>query len=209
MVSVIGWTVAILGIAMPVPQFVRLVRERTSAGLSLLAWQIWLAAGISWSVHGILNRDLVVLLPNFLGGIIALLIVLLIRRNRILGWWPVLRITLLVCAIAIGLRVGVGPAAFGSFMAIPQAIGCLGQLGDVIEKPDLSGVSVTYLALTAFCQVLWVSFGALKPDISVLITGCVMLVMSGLTLVWYLLRRSGAVGPKPLLRRVRPAGRVD
>lgn len=53
-VDIVGWSATVLGTILGVPQLVRLLRTRSVAGLSLIAWQATLSINIGWTVHGLL-----------------------------------------------------------------------------------------------------------------------------------------------------------
>lgn len=191
----LGWTAATIGTANGVPQIVKLVRGRTSAGLSLFMWQLFLMANIGWTTHGILTAQPVMIGPNLISLVMTLAILRLIRLDRGLRPSRIYPIGILGGVISVAVDVLLGPAAFGWVVLIPLALGTLGQLKDLVVDPDLSGVSLLFLAGSTLIQGLWVTWASIVGEVSVLICGSSLLVLCGINLVWYVLRTFFGVPP--------------
>ncbi len=184
-----GWACAVAGSMLAVPQFTKLVRDRDTAGMSLVLWQLNVAIAIGWTVHGWRGGWWNMVVPNAISGVLALLVLTLMRQHR--------RLTLLGTyglGIAVGLAtvvfdVWVGPAAFGVAVLIPLLIGQLDQLRALLFDPDISGVSFGFLLITLLLQGMWGLWGVLAGDTSVMITASSLSIGAVVSVVWFLLRR--------------------
>ena len=197
-IAVLGWIAAACGSALSLPQLVRIIRARTSAGLSLLLWQLLMAAGIGWTHHGLLvTHRPNIWLPNLMMAITSAMLVRLIAKDRGLRS-TVWILPLVLSGLLIGIDLTFGALAYGIATSIPQVIGAAAQLLDVIRSIDIAGVSVVFLGFSVVVQALWLIWGALAGEVSVVVSatcnGAVVLV----TYLWYLLRRAGVLRAMPL-----------
>lgn len=51
--EILGWAGTVTAVVLGLPQLVRLARTRNVEGLSLPAWQAFLAVNLGWTAHGI------------------------------------------------------------------------------------------------------------------------------------------------------------
>ncbi len=175
-----GWTCAVAGSVVSVPQVVRLLRTATSGGVSLLMWQLNLGVAIGWASHGLMVERLNLVVPNVVGVILAVGVLTMLQRDRGLATvrvWPL--------GIAVGLAcVAVeyfGSAAwFGTVSIFPVALGMFGQTRNLLRSPDITGLSGPYIVGAFFLQLMWVSWGALAGDISTVICSTVVGLVCGL-----------------------------
>ena len=198
MLTVLGWVAAACGSALSLPQLVRILRAKTSAGLSLLLWQLLMAAGIGWTHHGLLvTHRPNIWLPNLATAITSALLVRFLAKDRGLRS-TVWILPLVLSGVLIGIDLTLGALAYGIATSIPQVIGASAQLLDVIRSIDIAGVSVVFLGFSVVVQALWLVWGALAGEVSVVVSatcnGAVVLV----TYLWYLLRRAGVLRAMPL-----------
>ncbi len=74
----------LLGIAMTVPQARALRRGVVPDGVSAATYALLAATMGCWLVYGVLERDLVIMFPNILGGpVVVLVLVLVLRAQRL------------------------------------------------------------------------------------------------------------------------------
>ena len=194
---ILGWTAAAFGAAISLPQLIRLLRTRTSAGLSVLMWQLLLTAGIGWTHHGFLTAQANIIVPNAIMAISSVAVLRLIQRDRHIPHARVWVLPLVLAAILIGIDLFIGPLAYGIATSIPQVIGAGAQLVDVIRSIDIRGLSPIYLVLAVVVQLLWGSWSLLVKDSSVTVSASANGTVVALTLIWYVLRRLGWVRAMP------------
>ena len=189
LVSVLGWTAAAVGASFMLPQVVRLLRTRSTAGVSTPAWQIMLGANLGWTTHGLLTGHTNLWVPNALLLVCTSTILTMIHRQSGTPWFQLLAPGVALSATMVTLNLTMGPVAFAVAAFLPSGTAQVLQLKELVHSVNLSGVSVGYLALSVCTQTLWLSWSLLAGEVSV--TLCAMSLGSLMTinLVWALLRR--------------------
>ncbi len=186
-----GWVCAAVGSVVSVPQLVRLLRGRTSAGLSPLMWELNTAAAIGWAVHGVNTGMLNIIIPNAIMAVFGAMVVRMIQTDRELSAAGVLAPIVAVTATLMAVELFTTPELFGIAVLIPLSFGMLGQTIDLIREPDLAGISAPTLTLTSVIQYMWVAWAIGVGDSSVIICGTVLGVISTFNVVWLVLRLRG------------------
>lgn len=202
-VDIFGWVTAVGTALFSLPQLLRLVLSRTSAGLSLVSWQLVVAAAASWTLHGFRVDAGQIIAPNLAVALFSFLIVQMISRDRGRSPWRDLALPLAVAAVAVGVDRVFGSTAFGFAVLGPQAVGSWAQLRDMMRLPNLMGVSLPTLTISAVLQWMWLIWGINAPEYSVIVAAGVMSVLASLNAGYLLLRRRGRLTPKSA---AEPAG---
>src|SRR5664279_4869115 len=83
---VVGWLAAGLSCFISAPQLFRILRARTTAGVSVLAWQLALGGNLTWGVYGFTHGNPNQWIPNVALVTITLLILSLFRRHVGTSW---------------------------------------------------------------------------------------------------------------------------
>lgn len=191
-----GWVCAVVGGLFAIPQVLRLLRAHTSAGLSLVNWQLMLGSTVGWTLHGLDVHRMQIVLPNFVAAVCAVLIIRMIQKDRggsLVTPWG---LCLVVAVVPFGLGFWLGAGVFGVLNNIPQVIGAIAQLRDMWRSSDLAGVSFVYLLMTAVIQFMWMSWAAPVGEQAVLFASGMMAVIGTANVIYYGLRRVGWVhGP--------------
>lgn len=196
MVTALGWICAALGAALSLPQLNRLLRSGSSAGVSLLNWQLVAGSGIAWTVYGISVGHAPVWVPNALMGICALLIVRTICKDRSLSLVKSLLLPAGVTVAALAVYWLTNADIFGFVVNIPQMIGVLAQIRAIARDRDITGFSIGYMAMLSGVQYLWVIWSLFTHDGAIRVGGGAMAVLTTIAIITWLLRRAGVVGPK-------------
>lgn len=201
-----GWACAAMGSLLAVPQFVKLARDRDTAGLSLVLWQLNVAIAVGWTVHGWTGGWWNMVVPNAISGVLALLVLRMVRRARGLRLLATYGPGVAVGLLCVGVDRLAGPAAFGIAILVPLLIGQLDQLRAILFDADISGVSFGFLAITLALQGMWGTWALWAGDTSVLITASSLTPGALLSVAWFLLRRYRKVGPlrPPVAAWARP-----
>lgn len=189
-IAVFGWVAAAIGVASNLPQLLRILTARTSAGVSVRLWQVTAASTAAWCVHGFLVSAPQMQWPNLLMSLLASIIVVLVLRDR---REPVLRQFLLPTLVALALiasNVWFGPLVFGLLVAVPQLMGQFSQLRLMLGAPDLTGVSLGYLTVILLVQAMWFVFGLATTDWALIVCAGSMVVICTINLTVYLVRRA-------------------
>ena len=201
--GVLGWICAVIGSGLAVPQVVRLIRAENSAGASLLNWQLVVGSGLAWTVYGMRVGHANVWVPNVLMAAAGLVIIVMICRDRGLNLLKELLIPVAVIAVSLlcwwaGVALwgaSVGNAVFGFVVNVPQMVGMAAQLRSILTEPSLAGLSVTYIALVAGVQYLWLLWGLLTPDYGLVAGASALGLLGTLTMLALAARKAGRVGP--------------
>lgn len=190
MIETFGWVAAIIGLFSSVPQIVHLFRARTAAGVSLRTWQLGIATGIAWTVHGFIVDQPQMQWPNLLMTALSGVIVVFILRDRGQAVAPALVMPVTLGLVLCLTNVVLGALAFGILVAIPQLVGQAAQLKELVTAPDLHGVSGAYLAIFLLVQSLWFVFGVFTTDWALIAAAGVMIIIGAANLSVYLVRTS-------------------
>ena len=183
----------LLGTLIGFPQAIRLMREKSSAGLSQRAWQMWLAVSAAWVFHGSLGGNIAQIIPNVVGVATCFAILRLTRQDRGLSWANSYSLAAALLLLAVAVRLIWGPVAYGAFMVLPQGIATIGQFLEMARSRDISGVSPGYLVLATLLQGSWVLYGLLLPDRAAVVTSSVVVILCAVNLAWWLARKAGLV----------------
>lgn len=209
-IEIWGWLAAAFTATLSLPQLIRLLRVRTSAGLSLLSWQMMLAANIPWVAHGVMTNRMNLALPNAALFVCTILILRMIRRDRGLGLLQTYAMGTIAGVAAFGVDVIFGAAAFGTLVTIPQAIGQLAQLRDLLRLRDIRGLSWVFLTVSFGLQFMWIYWAFAVNDNAVKVAASMMAILAGANLLVYVLRRLDVIkppgGPGTSLLADSPAG---
>lgn len=190
MIEVYGWLCALAGMLAILPQVQRLVTTRTSAGLSLLMFQLTTGGVLAWVVHGINYGAANVIVPNAFVTLMNLSVLVLMQRDRGLSAARVWPLVGAIFAVATVVELTLPGGFFGLFVLVPFSIGLLAQLKDIIKATDLSGVSFPFLLANCGIQYMWATWGALAGDLSVVFCSGTLAVWTTLILAVYLVRNA-------------------
>ena len=203
-VDVLGWTAGVYGASVAVPQIARVLKFRSTAGISRLAWQSSLASNLSWVTYGVLTHHINLWFPCLLVGLCAAWMLIMIERDRRPGRGPDASFNLLrtfalpmaVATLAFTLTTTIGSLAFSVLVFVAASVAQLLQLRSLMTCRDISAVSVPYLAMGVVGQVLWFSWGMLAHDSSNQLVAGFLSVLTAANLACYALRRSELLRPR-------------
>ena len=173
---------SVLMTAMSLPQIARILRDRSAAGVSLLTWIIFALSGASWFAYGLLVQAPGIIVGNipFLSTTLPVVMLLLVRQR---GWsWAAAIAAPVVAAAAVvalllqlpsAVSGGIGVAC-GLLTTVPQLIESLGR-----RRAGLpSEVSLATLGLLLTGQLLWLSYGIFRPDVPIILTNVVAVLVT-------------------------------
>ena len=193
LVVALGWAAATLASVVALPQVIKLLRSGTTAGISLTAWRLMLAANVAWTGHGVVSGHLNIVIPNALLLLSTLVILLRLRRDRSLGWAATFGPGLVLGLLNLGINVAFGPVAFAIAAGIPSACAQVIQFHELLLTPRIAGISLPFLAMNTVNQTFWLGWALLVDEQSVILAASVMSVLMCINLTWCLLRRHGLV----------------
>jgi len=179
-----AYTAAAIGCVIAVPQIVRLVRTRETAGLSIGAWEVNTLAAVAWLAYGLRTLQGPQLLANAcsLTGALTVLWLLLVAG-------PQRRARLTRLAVA-------GSVVAGSVLYLPMAwltlplaaTGLLSRIPQMRATASTwwnrrpSGVAASAWVMSVVCTALWLCSGALTGDAAIAWSSAIACVTAGLIL---------------------------
>lgn len=190
-VVVVGWTAAVVGTLLGLPQLIRLLRTRCTAGLSLIGWQAILVLNIIWAAHGIRIGEANMIVVNLLGMGSTGAVLVLMTRDRGLRLVPALWPPIAASVVFVAVDLLWGSVAFGMVSLLPAILANVGQIAEVVRSPQITGVSPVFLGLGLLNQMLWFTWAVLLHERSSLISSFTLILLISFNLVWYVLRRRG------------------
>jgi len=198
-VEVLGWAGTLTAILLGIPQLVRLARTRNVEGLSLPAWQAFLAVGVGWTAHGITIGQPPQVVASALSLASTVPILYLLSRQLGRNFFVTLVPGLVLSGVMILVDQLFGSGAYGAVAIIPAVLANAGQSIALIRSEHVRGVSVLFLILSVLNQVLWLTWAILVADLGTIIAAGTTGVIALFNLFWYTARRMGvpALGTVP------------
>ncbi|MEO7586488.1 MAG: PQ-loop domain-containing transporter [Arachnia sp.] len=193
--DILGWVAASFGMASAFPQLYRLLRTRSSAGVSLSLFQLNAAATGAWALHGFMVGVPQMQYPNLVLMISSFAVCILVLRDRKSSLFPALLLPPVISAALFGVDLLAGALIFGFVVAAPFVVGQISQLRTMHASRDLSGVSLPFLSVAFFVQGLWLVWGILYGETSITVCATLLGTLSLVNLLYFLhrLRRGSAV----------------
>ncbi|MFT3889658.1 MAG: PQ-loop domain-containing transporter [Arachnia sp.] len=188
MIEVFGWVAAAIGLAAGVPQLIRILSSRSSAGVSLSLWQLNAATTAAWAVHGILTDTPQMEWPNVIGASVAVGILVFVLRDRRQRFLPQLILPVVVAVALSCTDVYLGAMVFGFVVAVPQLVGQLAQTRELVIAPDVSGVSLGFLVVFWVVQTMWWIFGIVQVDWALIVCAGFMVITTTMNVAIYAVR---------------------
>ncbi len=186
--DILGWVAATLGMASAFPQLFRLLRTRTSAGVSLSLFQLNAASTGAWALHGFMVGVPQMQYPNLVLTVSSLAVCVLVQKDRREPLFPALLVPPLLSLALFGTDVWLGPLVFGFIVAAPFVVGQVSQLRTMHASRDISGVSLPFLAVNFFVQSLWLTWGLLYGETSITVCASLLGTLSLVNLLYFLHR---------------------
>lgn len=177
-----GYAGAVLMTSMSLPQIVRITRDHSAAGVSLLTWCIFGVSGVAWLAYGLILKAPAIIIGNatFVATTLPV-IMLLLRRQRRWG---------LLVAVAAPLAAGIAGVLLlaNTPAGVPSTIGVLcgilttvPQLIESVQRRRaglVSEVSMGTLGLLLAGQALWLSYGLARPDLPMIVTNVIAVTVT-------------------------------
>ncbi|WP_157695379.1 PQ-loop domain-containing transporter [Nakamurella panacisegetis] len=193
-IPAIGWMAALCSAVIALPQAIRFVRSRSSAGVSVLIWQTTVVGSLCWTAHGLTEGVVQIFLPNAILGVTAVAVLGQLSRMRGLAAAGVWMLPLVWTAASVTVDLAFGPFWFAAAVFIPTALGLLSQWREILRASDVGGVSVTGLAINLICQSLWLVYAIPSGEVAVISVATPVVLLIVGTLGTLLIRRREQAG---------------
>lgn len=201
--DLVGWLAALAAIVISIPQIVLLARNRSTAGLSLLAWQAILAITLAWTVHGFLIEALNMIVPNAISVVLAAVVLGLTRRERGLRPVPVFLPGVATALVMVGVDLAFGTSGYGLVAMLVAVVANAGQGVNLVRSCSIAGVAPGFLFAQLLNQLLWLVWATMVQDAGTLMASTSTGLIALFNVVWWLLRTFGL---RPLFVRPEPVG---
>lgn len=202
--EILGWVAASFGMASALPQLLRLLSTRSSAGVSLAMFQLNAASTGAWALHGFMVAVPQMQYPNMVLTLSSFAVCVLVLKDRRQPMAAALFLPLLLSVALFSVDVWLGPLIFGFVVAAPFVVGQVSQLKTMFSTRDISGVSLPFLAFALGVQSLWLTWGLLYGETSITVCASLLGTLSLVNLVYYVSRLArGMVSPscEPLVEQ--------
>ena len=186
--DILGWVAASFGMASAFPQLLRLLRTRSSAGISLVLFQLNAAGVGAWAMHGFLVGVPQMQYPNLVLTVTSLVVCALVLKDRGARLFPALLVPPLISVALFTADLFAGALVFGFVVAAPFVVGQVSQLRTMQRSADLTGVSLPFLAVSFFVQAMWLVWGILYGETSITVCASLLGALSLANLVHYMRR---------------------
>ncbi len=198
--DILGWVAASLGMASALPQLFRLLRTRSSAGVSLSLFQLNAAATGAWAMHGFMVGVPQMQYPNMVLTLSSLAVCVLVLRDRKERLFPALLLPPVISVALFGVDLLAGALVFGFVVAAPFVVGQVSQLRTMHASTDLSGVSPPFLTVAFVVQAVWLVWGILYGETSITVCASLLGTLSLANLAYFLHRKfNGTVVEEPAM----------
>ncbi|MGO1385234.1 MAG: SemiSWEET family sugar transporter [Arachnia sp.] len=186
--DILGWVAATFGMASAFPQLIRILRTRSTAGVSLSLFQLNAASTGAWAMHGFLVGVPQMQYPNLVLTVSSLAVCVLVQRDRKKSLFPALLVPPLLALALFGTDLWLGPLVFGFIVAAPFVVGQVSQLRTMRSACDISGVSLPFLGVNFFVQGLWLIWGLLYGETSIIVCASLLGSLALINLAYFLHR---------------------
>ena len=80
--EIIGYVAAVLTTSSFLPQVIKVWKSKSSEGVSVTMYMVMLTGVILWGIYGFYIGSRSVLLANFVAGLLQLMILIIVFRNK-------------------------------------------------------------------------------------------------------------------------------
>lgn len=172
------------------PQLLRLLSRRDTAGVSVPTWWLTVVAGLTWVGHNVRHDEVVAAITNGWSAAVAAAILYRCYRD---STQPqprnALAIPLATAALCAAIFL-VAPDYLGWVAAGIGVVQFLPQAWTVLTADRLSGVSLPTWCLAVVAAALWITYGVLHSDPAIVVSPTVTGTLSVLIVARLLTRRA-------------------
>lgn len=162
------------------PQMVSIVRHG-SHGVSLLSWCLFLTNSIVWIVYGLRADSLSVVVGNVASAVAYLVLLVILVRSRTEAAWPYIAIPAWIVVVAeaanlLPLQInGLAGVILGTSLAVPQFF----VTRRTMREHGESDSSIATWAMLWTGQWLWLAYGIIRQDLSLIMVNLLAGAVTG------------------------------
>lgn len=167
-ISTLGFAGTIIDLLRAAPQLVRLLRERKSFGVSVDTSGTSCVVSLGWTTYGIITNQIFVALAS--GAIASFFFIITVAALRLGRSAREFRVTPLWFIILFTAVTFFGKTGLGLMLSISALISNVPQIRVAYKEENLSGLSLGTWLLTLSGGLIWLIYGILQKDLTIMVS---------------------------------------
>ena len=166
--STLGLTGTIIDLLRAAPQLVRLLRERKSFGVSVDTSGTSCVVSLGWTTYGIITDQIFVALAS--GAIASFFFIITVAALRLGRNVREFRVTPFWLIVLFSAVTFFGKNGLGLMLSISALISNVPQIRVAYKEENLSGLSLGTWLLTLSGGLVWLLYGILQNDLTIMVS---------------------------------------
>jgi len=192
-ISTLGFTGTLIDLLRAAPQLVRLLRERKSFGVSVDTSGTSCVVSLGWTTYGIITDQIFVALASgAIASFFFIITVAALRLGRNVREFRVAPLWLIVLFSAVTFF---GKNGLGLMLSISALISNVPQIRVAYKEENLSGLSLGTWLLTLSGGLVWLLYGILQNDLTIMVSTFFQSVTSGIIIALKLFKPTVVTPP--------------
>lgn len=192
-ISTLGFTGTIIDLLRAAPQLLRLLRERKSFGVSVDTSGTSCVVSLGWTTYGIITDQIFVALASgAIASFFFIITVAALRLGRNVREFRVAPLWLIVLFSAVTFF---GKNGLGLILSISALISNVPQIRVAYKEENLSGLSLGTWLLTLSGGLVWLLYGILQNDLTIMVSTFFQSVTSGIIIALKLFKPTVVTPP--------------
>ena len=167
-ISTLGFAGTIIDLLRAAPQLVRLLRERKSFGVSVDTSGTSCVVSLGWTTYGIITNQIFVALAS--GAIANFFFIITVAALRLGRSAREFRVTPLWFIVLFAAVTFFGKTGLGLMLSISALISNVPQIRVAYKEENLSGLSLGTWLLTLSGGLIWLIYGILQKDLTIMVS---------------------------------------
>ena len=167
-ISTLGFAGTIIDLLRAAPQLVRLLRERKSFGVSVDTSGTSCVVSLGWTTYGIITNQIFVALAS--GAIASFFFIITVAALRLGRSAREFRVTPLWFIVLFAAVTFFGKTGLGLMLSISALISNVPQIRVAYKEENLSGLSLGTWLLTLSGGLIWLIYGILQKDLTIMVS---------------------------------------
>lgn len=167
-ISTLGFAGTIIDLLRAAPQLVRLLRERKSFGVSVDTSGTSCVVSLGWTTYGIITNQIFVALAS--GAIASFFFIITVAALRLGRSVREFRVTPLWFIVLFAAVTFFGKTGLGLMLSISALISNVPQIRVAYKEENLSGLSLGTWLLTLSGGLIWLIYGILQKDLTIMVS---------------------------------------
>ena len=167
-ISALGFTGTIIDLLRAAPQLVRLLRERKSFGVSVDTSGTSCVVSLGWTTYGIITDQIFVALAS--GAIASFFFIITVAALHLGRSAREFRVTPLWFIVLFSAVTFFGKNGLGLMLSISALISNVPQIRVAYKEENLSGLSLGTWLLTLSGGLVWLVYGILQNDLTIMVS---------------------------------------